>query len=175
MRLRDLIPWRSFDILTRWSPEVAAVELKKTIHRGTSSFDQGNDAPFVGDVRVNSEFQFRRRIAYRNSFLPIIRVAVEPLRLGGTRLRVSMRLHALVMAITAVWMTGATLGALAGLPAVFAGQPVGLIALALPLVGAGFVGIPFGIEAHQAESLLRAIYTNAPGLPDPPETGRVYR
>jgi hypothetical protein len=175
VRLRDLIPWRAFDIATSWSPQVAVIELRKVIDQETFLFGGGGNAPFVGDIRGEAEFRFRRRIGYGNSFLPIIRVVTEPLRHGATRLRVTMRLHLLVMAFMAVWMTGATFGALVGISAVVAGQPGGLLAFALPLFGAGLVGIPFAFEARKAETLLRSIYANAPALPTPPETGQAYR
>jgi hypothetical protein len=170
-----LIPWRAFDIGTSWSPAVAVIELKKSVDQHTLFFGGGGNAPFVGDVRGETKFLFRRRIAYRNSFLPIIRVVVEPSHHGGTRLRVTMRLHLFVTAFMAVWMTGGAVGAVGGLAAVFAGQPAGLVALAFPLFGAGLVGIPFALEARRAESLLRSIYANAPALPEPPDTGQAYR
>ena len=176
MHLRELIPWRSFFIGTRWSTDQAFTELEKAIDRDKSLFGTGGgSAPFVGDIRRTSEFLFWRRIGYRNSFLPIIRVVLEPSHHGGTRLRVTMRLHLFVMAFMAVWMTGTTVGALLSLAAVFAGRPAGLLAFALPLVGAAITGVPFALEARAAERLLRSIYEDAPALPEPPDTGRAYR
>jgi hypothetical protein len=170
-----LIPWRALDIGTSWSPEVAVIELRKFVDQGTLLLGGVGDAPFVGDIRGKSEFRFQRRITYRDSFLPMIRVAVEPWHHGGARLRATMRLQLFVMAFMAVWMTGATLGAIAGLVAAFSGQPAGLLVLVLPLFGAGLLGIPFAFEARNAEILLRSIYGDAPALPEPPDTGQAYR
>jgi hypothetical protein len=72
VQLRDFIPWRAFDIRTRWAPEIAAIELKKAIDQG-SLLGRGETASFVGDVRGPRKFRFRRRVGYRNAFLPIIR------------------------------------------------------------------------------------------------------
>jgi hypothetical protein len=71
-----LIPWRTFEIVTSWSPDVAVIELKKSIDQ-SRLYLRGGNAPFLGDVRGTSDFQFSRRIGYRNSFLPVIRVVVE--------------------------------------------------------------------------------------------------
>ncbi|AKU99194.1 hypothetical protein AKJ09_05858 [Labilithrix luteola] len=174
MQLRDLLPWRTFDITTCWSPEVAIVELKKRVDKGGMLFGGTGTAPFVGRVRGTSEFELRRRIRGQNAFLPNIRVVVEPWHRGGARLGVTMRLHAFVALFMAVWMTGATVGALAVLPAIIAGNAALLPWLAFPLFGVGIVGISFALEASKAENLLRAIYVDAPALPVAPETGRAY-
>ena len=166
MQLRDLIPWRAFDIETRWSPEVAAVALRRAIDEGSLLFGRGETASFVGHVRGPlgpfAEFTFKRRITYRNSFLPVIRVVVEPGRDGGTRLRVTMRLHFFVIAFMSVWMTGAIAGALGGLSAAMAGNAHGLGALVFPLFGVGMAVVPFALEAREARKLLCFIYADAP-------------
>lgn len=64
-------------------------------------------------------------------------------RSGGTRPRVTMRLHPAVMVFVTVWMTGDALGGMRGLSAVLRGQPIGLAKVAFPLVGVALTGIPF--------------------------------
>jgi hypothetical protein len=161
VQLRDFIPWRAFEIRTRWSPEVAAIELKKAIDQGSLIFGRGETASFVGDVRGPRKFRFRRRVGYRNSFLPIIRVAVEPAQEGGACLRVTMRLSWFALAFMTGWMIAATVAALRGLSAALAGHPGGLTALAFPLFGAVLVGVPFALEARAAEKLLHFIFEDA--------------
>jgi hypothetical protein len=47
VRLRDLLPFRTFEIGTSWPPEVARVELKKSVDQGgLFSGGEGGDAPF---------------------------------------------------------------------------------------------------------------------------------
>jgi hypothetical protein len=174
VRLRELIPWRTFVVETRWPPEIAAVEVKRAIHQPTL-FGSGGDAPFVGKVKSETEFVFRRRISYKNSFLPIVRAIVEPSRHGGARIRVRMRMHSFALCLILVWITGGAFAVLAGLVALFEGQMAGLIGIAFPVVGLGLACTPFALEARVAERLLRAIYAAAPALPPPPETGQAYR
>jgi hypothetical protein len=176
VKLRDLIPSRTFDIGTSWSPNVAAIELKKAIDPARPPFGGSGDAPFTGEVRGAWAFEFSRRIGYRNSFLPMIRVVVKPSYRGGSRLHVRMQLHPLVGVFVALWMAGAVIGALVGLGVLLLrGEPLGLAVLALPLFGAAILGIPFALEAKKSESLLRSIYERAPAPLDPPSTGHVYR
>jgi hypothetical protein len=173
MRARELLPWRDFTIETSWPPSVAAIELQKLI--GERRFFGGGDMPFAG-TRDGSVFRFSRRIAYRNSFLPMIVAVVEPSHHDGARVRVQMRLHVFVMLFMGIWMTGATLvSVMVGFATLSRGQPAGLLALAFPLAGAGMTTIPFAFEARTAEHLLREIYARAPALPAPPETGVAYR
>ena len=135
----------------------------------------GGYAPFVGRGTSPYDFEFSRRIDYRNSFLPVVRTTVEASHRGGALVRVTMRMNPFVIAFTSLWMSGATLGGLGGLIGLLNGHPAGLLGLAFPLFGAALFGIGFGVEAHKAEALLRAVYAAAPGLPPTPETGEAYR
>jgi hypothetical protein len=172
--LPELLPWRSFTIETSWSPEVAAAELAKEV--SGPMLRGGGYAPFEGRAASPYDFEFSRRIEYRNSFLPVVRTAVEASHRGGARVRVTMRMNPFVFAFTALWMSGATVvGGLGGLSALLEGHPAGLIGLAFPLFGAALCGLGFGVEARKAEAALRAVYAAAPGLPPPPDTGEAYR
>jgi hypothetical protein len=171
--LRAAVPWRSFTIDTCWSPEVAAIEIRKVIDAPTL-FGGGGGLPFVGKACGEKEFEFRRRIGYRNSFLPVIHAVVEPSHHGGARVRVNMRMHAFVIAFMVVWVTFASVvpGA-AGVVALLHGQASGQ--LLVPLFGVAMVCVGFPPEARKAEAMLRALYAAAPALPPPPETGQAYR
>lgn len=56
---------------------------------------------FEGQLTGN-EFEIKRIITYRNSFLPIVKGRIETLE-TGTRLTVKMRLHLAVMIFMTVW------------------------------------------------------------------------
>jgi hypothetical protein len=160
MRLRDLRPWRDFVIETRLAPNMASAELEKLVGAG---------GPFIHKPSSGRERRFCRRISYRNSFLPMIGVVVEPSPTGA-RVRISMRLHVFVMAFMTLWMTGATLGCLAMLTVGLRQQnPIALFALVFPLFGAALVSIPFALEARIAEDLLREPFAG------PPKPGEPYR
>ena len=160
---------------TSWAPHVARIELRKNMDEPKLLSTPG-EAPFIGKAISDVELHFHRRIAYRNSFLPRIRATLEPSYHGGSRLRVRMQLHPLVLAFMGVWMTFATFGGLAiGIAALAHGQIAGLFALAFPVLGASICSIPFAIEARNAEGLLRDIFAPAPALPPPPRTDEPYR
>jgi hypothetical protein len=69
----------------------------------------GGPPPFVGKVKGES-FKLQRDIGHRNAFLPVVRgrVTSEP---GGTRVKVTMTLHAFVALFMAVWFWGVGYGA----------------------------------------------------------------
>lgn len=174
MRPSDLIPWRDFTVDTSWSPEVADIELRKRIGGLLGTDGAAFKGRSVGPVGQR-QYRFQRVISYRNSFLPVISASVEPGYREGARVRVRMRIHALVAVFMAFWMTGATLGGVFGGVAMLVhGQAAGLVALGLPIFGAGLITIPFALEARVAERLLREMYALAPALPRP-ESGEAYR
>jgi hypothetical protein len=178
MRPRDFLPWREFTIETSWSPDVAAVELKKHIaKRGFfGRARDGGNAAFVGDISEGTSFRFARAIRYNNSFLPVIVATIQSSDANGARIRVRMRLHRWVAAFMCVWMAGAVLGSVACCVAALAhGKLAGLLAPALPLFGTALVIVPFAIEARIAERLLREIYPAAPGRAIPPNAGASVR
>jgi hypothetical protein len=161
MQMRDLLPRRDLVVETSWPPDVAANELATRIGKGR--FFGGGHTLFVGDRLNEREFRFSRRISYRNSFLPVIRVVIEDSDHGGSRVRVRMRLHAFVLAAMALYMTVAT----------FIGLPLGfvllsrrdtsaVIPLAMPVFGATLTTVSFAVEAQKAERLLRDIFAGAP-------------
>jgi hypothetical protein len=171
-RLQDLVPWRELTIETKWSPEVVAMEIRKRLAargpRPLFGFGFGVPAPeqpFVGRGD-GTHFVFSRAIGYRNSFLPVIAVSIDPSGDEGARLGVRMRLNALVIAFMGVWLAGATIGsvciAAAGL---YDGNPAALVGLLFPLFGAGLMSGGFAYEARRAEALLRDIFP--PPSPDP--------
>ena len=121
--LSALLPWRSFTIETSWAPEVAAAELAKEI--AGPMLPGGGYAPFVGRGTSPYDFEFSRRIEYRNSFLPVVRTTVEASHRGGALVRVTMRMNPFVIAFTSLWMSGATLGGLGGLIGLLNGHPAG--------------------------------------------------
>ena len=168
MHARDLLPWRDFVVETRWSPGVAAIELKNRV--GPRRFYAGGGTPFVGESVNEAEFRFRRAISYRNSFLPHIQVAVEPAGDRGARVHVRMRMHPAVLTLTVLWLVGMTIAAIAELSTPWH-RHAGPMALVMPVIGIVVVVLSFGLEARKAEAMLREIYAPAPAL----ETNEPYR
>src|SRR5207237_6897398 len=135
-----------------WSPDVARIELAKRIGRGGVFGGGDPGVPFVGSS-AGDRFEFRRRIGYRNSFLPTVVAAIRP-DPRGARVAVTMEMHLFPKIFMALWMAGATCGALAGLAAAVHGVLQGLVILLMPLAGALLSGGAFAYEARQAEGLL---------------------
>jgi hypothetical protein len=160
MRLAEFLPWRRFVIRTTWSPEVARTELAKKIgHRAVlfGVVGWGNlSYPFVGSS-AGDRFRFRRRIGYRNAFLPVI-VADVDRDPRGARVAIAMRMQVFPSIFMAVWMTGATCAAVAGVVAAARGVLPGLVGLVLPLLGGVLCSLAFAYEARQAEGLLRGFF-----------------
>ncbi|MGO9838806.1 MAG: hypothetical protein ACLP1X_31895 [Polyangiaceae bacterium] len=164
-RLQDLVPWRELTIETKWSPEVVAIEIRKRLAargpRPLFAFGFGGPSPdrlFVGRSD-GTHFVFSRAIGYRNSFLPVIAVSIDPSGDEGARLRVRMRLNALVIAFMGVWLAGATIGSLSiAALGLYEGNPTALVGLLFPLFGGGLMSGGFAYEARRAEALLRGIF-----------------
>jgi hypothetical protein len=171
MRMRDLLPWRNFVIDTNGPPEVAAAELRKHVEAPRRWGGSGGDVPFAGRELEAGRFEFCRVISYKNSFLPVIRVVIEPSHQGGARVRIAMRLDPSVLAFTRVWMRFSVLAVLLGLAFLFRGEVMGLAALSIPVFGAALCAVSFALEAGKAELLLRQIFGATPALPAAREAG----
>jgi hypothetical protein len=98
----------------------------------------------------------RRAIQYRNSFLPVIAGHVAPVG-SGSRIDIVLRLTAPIGLFMVVWLTGAFIAAAAGLwRSIRTSDARGLITLAFPLFGCGFVAAGFVPEKRKALKILTA-------------------
>lgn len=164
LRLHDLAPWRSFTIDTPWSVAVTATELGKHIGPGCTF-----RPALLAHTRSETEFTFCRRIGYRNSFLPVIKITIAAGSHHGARLTVRMRLNWLVSAFMGFWVTFATLGSVGvAVASIAESSPLGCVAVLMPLVGVALTGGGFAFEARRAEQLLRDIFPPAPLPPAGP-------
>lgn len=157
--VRDLRPWRHLALPTRLAPEAAAEALARNVGAARGLFGRSSDAPFTGTRVGPFAFAMRRSIAYRNSWLPMIDLRIEPGPSAGSLVRVKMRLHPFVAAFTAFWMFGALLGgALAAVAGLTRGEPLlVLFGLGFPLAGASLSCGAFAFEARRAEELLEQL------------------
>ncbi len=151
-----LAPWRAFVLPTPLTPTQAANALAENV---------SGERDFRGRRLDNLHFEISRVLGYKNSFGPVISVAVEPRAEGGALVAVTMRLRVVVALFSVVWMTGATLGGVASLVVAIRGEPKALLGLVLPLAGALLIGGGFGFEAARAEKLLREMFPPAGGAP----------
>lgn len=143
--LRDVIPWRSYVIETSlWPFEVR--ELFRSLLA----------EQLVLGAEKHDGFKFSRRIQYRNSFLPVVQVTIEPAS-DRTLVRVRMRLMLPVAAFMAVWMFMTLGAAVVGLVGVLRGELGAAVALGFPLFGAGLCTAGFATEARKMDKLLYGV------------------
>ncbi len=97
------LPFETIVIETPLTKEEAISNLTKSIEpEKTFRFLNKSDTKhFEGQLRGN-EFEIKRIISYRNSFLPIVKGRLQTIG-TGTRLTVNMRVHVAVMIFMAVW------------------------------------------------------------------------
>jgi hypothetical protein len=98
----------------------------KKIFRGWL-FCNNSTRPYEGEIK-NNTFKLQRIIGYRNSFLPKIKGVIYN-ELGGTIIKVKMRLSVFVIVFICIWTIGMGLGCIA-----FMTQPLSF-----------FTFIPFGL------------------------------
>src|SRR5438105_1954527 len=104
------MPLYSFRLHVPASPDVVAERIRAVVRERPGFWDSfrsslpqtNSDRPFVGSVRGNS-FHLRRNISYRNSFLPRIQGHIDAEQ-NGTRIRVVMYMHPLVLLFTLFWL-----------------------------------------------------------------------
>jgi hypothetical protein len=97
-----LYPYRTFEITSPLSAEAALERLRASAEPRKWLRASRDHKTFEGAIE-GSEFELRRIIHYRNSFLPQIRGHVEPLR-DGSRLTGTMRVHPVIVAFMVLWM-----------------------------------------------------------------------
>jgi hypothetical protein len=97
------LPFETIVIETPLTKEDTIINLTKNIEpEKTFRFLNKSDTKaFEGHLRGN-EFEIKRIINYRNSFLPIIKGRVETSG-QGTRITIDMRLHAVVIVFMLIW------------------------------------------------------------------------
>lgn len=117
---------------------------------------------YLGYVReATGSFEIQRNINYRNSFLPLIRGAVEVpggvAALGqpstGSLVQLTMRMQVLVSLFMLVWLSGVGFGCLVML-ASWPG-PIGLIPFGMLALGILLVWLGFWTEANKTEAFFR--------------------
>lgn len=156
-------PFRRFELATSLRPDEVERRLSSELDPDRFGlFGTPGSRSWIGAVE-GGRLRMQRRIAHRNSFLPVVRVAIAPASHGAT-LDVRLAMHPLVIAFMAVWMSIACLIVVAGLVALATqGSPFVLFALLFPAAGTGIVAFGFGREARIAEDFLRGALPPAAG------------
>ena len=125
--------------------------------------------PYLGHVReAMGSFELQRNISYRNSFLPLIKGAVEVpggvAALGqpstGSLVQLTIRMQVLVSLFMLVWLSGVGFGCLVML--VSWPGPIGLIPFGMLALGILLVWLGFWTEANKTEAFFKDLLLLTP-------------
>ena len=86
-----------------------AIEAEKAF--GFGAYNYTYSKPYIGRIKGNN-FEIKRAINYRNSFLPQIKGTVYS-EFDGTRVKVTMKPHSTVLVFMAIWFGGVFIGCIA--------------------------------------------------------------
>lgn len=152
-----LLPFETIVIETPLTKEETIFNLTESIEpeKTFRFFNKSDTRDFEGQLRGN-EFEIKRIISYRNSFLPIIKGQLQTIG-TGTRIIVKMRIHVAVMVFMAVWFGFVGLFLLANLlnseenvDAIL--FPVGMLFFGYALVMGGYL-----FESYRTKEILTDI------------------
>lgn len=162
--LKYLLPFDRFVIRSPLSAADATAALQAVVEpKKLRVFDKREKA-FEGTIEEGN-FDIRRLIGYRNSFLPMIRGKVEAVP-GGCTVRVTMRLMIAVMVFCAFWLTGVVSACIVMTTTEvretevgpFALVPFGMLAFFLVLVNGAF-----WFEANKQKKVLMDLFGGTDG------------
>lgn len=150
------LPFETIVIETPLTKEETISNLTKNIEpEKTFRFNKSDTKDFEGQLRGN-EFEIKRIISYRNSFLPIITGRVET-NGSGTRLTLKIRLHVFVMIFMAIWFGGVGLFFLASLTSSEDRGDTILFPLGMLLFGYALTMGGYLFESYRAKEILADI------------------
>jgi hypothetical protein len=151
-----LLPFETIVIETPLTKEETIFNLTECIEpeKTFRFFNKSDTRDFEGQLRGN-EFEIKRIINYRNSFLPIIKGRIQTIG-TGTRITVNMRIHVAVMAFMAVWFGFIGLFFLASLNSEDNGDtilfPLGMLLFGYALTMGGYL-----FESYRTKEILTDI------------------
>ena len=151
------LPFETIVIETPLTKEETISNLSKSIEPEKSFrfFNKSDTKDFEGQLRGN-EFEIKRIISYRNSFLPIIKGRLQTFG-TGTRVTVNMRLHAAVIIFMAVWFGGVGLFFLASLLGLKDNGDTILFPLGMLLFGYALTMGGYLFESYRTKEILTDI------------------
>ena len=142
-----LLPFENLTFKTKLSKDEAIEKLLENIE-AQKSFGIGAHnylylKPYIGRFEENN-FEIKRAISYRNSFLPVIKGTVYT-EFDVTKIKVKMRPHFFVLIFMTVWFSGVLIGCLFTTIALLTQKftpmfliPYGMIIFGIALLYGGF-------------------------------------
>ena len=149
-----LLPFDNLTLCSPYSPEDAINRLQAVIEpRRTFNMFTTRQRPYEGWIK-GSEFEITRIIRYRNSFLPVIKGNIQTI-IGGTNIKIHMRLNVFVLLFMAVWLGGAGIGLISTLIPFLTGDQQADLGAVIFTGGMFFIGyllIMFGYKSEARKS-----------------------
>lgn len=167
----SILPFRRFELTTRLSAHEARAKLQQHVGGAWRIAPLGVGAPYAGMVDAEG-FELRRNVQARNMIVPRVQGSFRSAR-NGAVIDVRITLPPLVYGLVLTWLlgAGAVFGAI-GFAIFVTGQPGGLLALLLPVLGALLVSAVFAFEASKAERFLRELFLPFVAVGDPYRAGQ---
>lgn len=144
------LPFRALVIESPLRPDAIAARIAGELDApGFAGFSAAGVRPWIGTVS-GEKLEMWRRIAYRNSFLPVVRARLVPTA-TGTRALVTMSLALLTRVVLGAWFFGATVAAV-GLAST--GEPVLVAPIGMMAAVVVISVLAFNLEANRAQAYL---------------------
>jgi hypothetical protein len=115
--MSKFLPLENIIFKTKLSKEEVIQNLKNHIEAqksfGFGSHKHNYSKPYIGEI-VGNNFEIKRVIDYRNSFLPTIKGEVYS-ELDGTKIKINMKPPTFILTFMSIWFGGVLIGCLASL------------------------------------------------------------
>jgi len=131
------------------------IEVEKSFGFGAHNFTYSK--PYIGKITGNN-FEIKRAISYRNSFLPQIKGEVYS-EFDGTKIKVNMKPHSFVLVFMTIWFGGVFIGCIATTFALFTQEftPFFLIPFGMLIFGIALLYGAFKAESSTSKKDLMEI------------------
>jgi hypothetical protein len=153
-----LLPYRRFEVTSPLSAANAIERLRESVEPKRWMRVSRDHRVFEGTID-GMQFDVRRIIHYRNSFIPLIRGRIEPAP-SGSRLTGTMRIHPVVGAFMVLWLA---IVVFIGVPILVGSlsdhwfNPVALVPLIMLAAGITLPFVGFSVEARKGLREMAAI------------------
>lgn len=158
-------PYEKMVITSAMSAEDALKKLEENIEPKRIFRWGWADAKRYQGSLDQGRFNITRIISYRNSFLPVIQGEVQP-EVNGCTVRISMRLHLLVLVFMLIWFGGIGLSAITAIVAMLSADvqtgstrlPFFFIPLVMILFGYLLAWGGFKYESRKSKAFFRELF-----------------
>jgi len=160
--MSHFLPFENIILTTKLSKEQTFIRLTDNIEAeksfGFGSHNTTYSKPYIGQI-IGDNFEIKRAISYRNSFLPQIKGKVYS-EFDGTKIKVNMKPQDFVLVFMTIWFGGVFIGCVATIFALFTQEftPFFLIPFGMLLFGIALLYGAFKTESSTSKKDLTRIF-----------------